>query len=138
MTKQEQYFVRDNYFSGWCREKLPDSKTGFLVSDIDFILYDYSLKKIMLIETKCRNAEIKKWQASIFNNIHKWISNGIDNDWEYLGFHSLIFENTNFNDGIVYFDKKPISEERLIKILSFGKAKTQEEIFEESINNLIV
>jgi len=125
MTRQEISFNRDNSFSIWSRRNLPDSSTGFMVSDIDFILYDWNLKKIMLLETKCKNDEVKTWQRNLFNNIHRWIKKGIDDDWEYKGFHLIQYENTSFIDGKVYFDKKEIEEKELIEILSFGKIKNE-------------
>ena len=121
MTKPEYTFIRNNYFSLWIRENLPDSSTGFVVSDIDIILYDWNLKKIMLLEVKLKNKQIEKWQINLFNNLHKWISKGICDSWQYLGFHSVIFENTNFIDGKVFFDNKEIIEEELKEKLSFGK-----------------
>ena len=135
MTRKENTFKRDNYFSSWCREKLPESKTGFMVSDIDFILYDYKFKRIMLIETKCMNTEIKTWQKNLFKNINKWIAKGIDDDWKYDGFHLLVFENTNFSNGKVFFDHKEISENELLERLSFGKIKQKTK--EDTISDII-
>ena len=48
MTRKEQTGIRDLTFSRWVREKLPDSNTGFMVSDIDFFMYNYKTKKCML------------------------------------------------------------------------------------------
>ena len=99
MTRKELTNTRDLTLSGWIREKLPDSSTGFLVSDLDFILFNYKTKKIMLLEIKTRNSQMKQWQNILFTNLNNWIKKGIDTDWKFLGFHTLRFENTFFNDG---------------------------------------
>jgi len=48
----------------------------------------------------------------------KWISQGIDKDWIFLGFHIVRFENTFFTDGKCYLDNMEISEISLIEFLS--------------------
>jgi len=118
MTQAEITGKRDLNFSGWIREKLPDSATGFLVSDLDFIIYNYNTRKIMLVEVKTRNTELKYWQETLFSNIARWLSQGMDRDWCFLGFHTIRFENTCFDDGKVFFDNNEISENDLIKNLS--------------------
>jgi hypothetical protein len=118
MTRREITNIRDLTFSGWVRNNLPDSSTGFMASDLDFILQNYQTKKIMLLEIKTRNSDLKNWQKRLFKNIHTWIANGINDNWQYLGFHVIQFENTNFNDGRVYFDYKISSENKIKKILS--------------------
>jgi len=119
MTRREISNTRDLTFSGWIRKNLPDSATGFLVSDLDFILFNYKTKKIMLLEIKTRGIYPKTWQGKLFNNLDKWIKNGIDKDWQYLGFYLLRFENTFFMDGKCFLRDKEISEEELITFLSF-------------------
>ncbi len=120
MTKQEITGVRDLTFSGWIRKFLPEStSTGYLVTDLDFILYNYKTKKVMLLEIKTRNSCLKFWQLKLFKNLDKWIRRGIDEDWGYLGFHVIKFKNTWFDDGRVFFDGKEVYEQDLIKKLSF-------------------
>jgi len=103
--------------SGWIRKNLPDSSLGFMVTDLDFILYNYNTKKFMLLEVKTRNAQLRKWQENIFNNLSKWVKQGIDKDWTYLGFNVIKFESTFFNDGKVYWNNQETTEEDLIKKL---------------------
>ena len=119
MTKKEITGKRDLTFSGWVREKLPDSSTGYMVSDLDFVFWNYKSKKIMLVEIKTRNSNIKTWQKNMWSNIHKWIKKGIDSDWTYLGFNLIQFQNTNFNDGKCFLNGKEITEAELINFLSF-------------------
>jgi hypothetical protein len=120
MTKKELTFNRksDLRFSQWIRQKLPDSYSGFVVSDIDFILSNYQTKKILLLEIKANNNAVPDWQTVLFKKINKWLKTGIDKDWQYLGFHLIKFEK-QFFEGKVFFDNREISENELIKILSF-------------------
>lgn len=118
MTQQEKTGIRELNFSGWIREKLPDSKTGYLVSDIDFVLYNFKTKKLMILEVKTRNAELRMWQTIFYKNISNWLKKGIDEDWTFLGVHIIKFENTFFNDGKCFLDGEEINEENLIEFLS--------------------
>lgn len=118
MTRKELTGIRDLTFSQWIRSNLPCSSTGFMVTDLDFILSNYKTKKIMLIEVKTRNADIKTWQKHIFTNLHKWIHNGISKDWTYLGFHLIQFENQDMASNC-FFDREPVSLKELKNKLSF-------------------
>lgn len=118
MTKKEMTGIRDLTFSAWVRENLPDSSTGYMASDLDFIFWNYKTKKVMLIEIKTRNADVKTWQKIMWSNIDKWIKNGIDSNWTYLGFNFIQFERTNFEDGRCYLNGNEISELELIQVLN--------------------
>jgi hypothetical protein len=118
MTKPEITNKRDLTFSKWVREFLPDSQTGYSASDIDFILWNWKTKKIMLVEVKTRSKEIAKGQKTMFQNLHKWIKKGVAHDWQYLGFHLITFQNTFFDDGKVFLDGREITERDLIEFLS--------------------
>ena len=118
MTKPEITGKRDLTFSRWVRKYLPDSKTGFLVSDLDFILCNYKTKKFMLLEIKTRLKKRAPWQRILFENLDKWVKKGIDKDWIYLGYHVITFEKIFFNDGKCYFDGKFKTEKEIISILS--------------------
>lgn len=119
MTRQEQTHKRDLTFSSWVRKNLPDSSLGYMVSDLDFILYNYKTKKAALVETKTHGSNIKKWQLNLFNNLIKWITKGIDKDWTFLGGFVIVFENTGFQDGRVALNGKLSSEEEIKKLFSF-------------------
>lgn len=118
MTRKEITGTRDLTFSGWVRENLPDSSSGYMASDLDFIFWNYKTKKVMLIEIKTRSANVKTWQKTMWSNINKWLKNGIDNDWTYLGFNLIQFEKTNFDDGKCFLNGKEICEKELIKFLN--------------------
>lgn len=118
MTRKEITGTRNLDFSQWIRLKLPDSASGFSVSDLDFILWNWKTKKIMLLEIKTRSAKPRYNQRNMWKLIHKWIKNGIDTDWKYLGFNLIVFEHTSFEDGKCFINNKEISEPELINILS--------------------
>ena len=118
MTIQEKTGYRDLTFSKWIREKLPDSSTGFLVSDLDFILENWKTKKIMLIEVKTNNGLMRKGQSMLFKNLDRWLRNGIDNEWQYYGFHLIQLSNNNPVESDIMFDGFPITESDLIRKLS--------------------
>lgn len=118
MTRKEVTNFRCLDFSKWVRENLPDSSTGFSASDLDFVLWNWKTKKVMLIEIKTRGADIKKGQHTMWRLLNKWIKAGIDNDWNYAGFYLIQFQNSNFSDGKCFLNRCEISEENLIKVLS--------------------
>jgi hypothetical protein len=118
-TRQEITGKRPLEVSKWIRRKMPDSKTGYWVSDLDFILYNVKTKKLMFLEVKTRNSPPKWFQKTMWKSIHNWIRKGIDDDWTYLGFNLITFENTVFNDGRCFLNGKEISELELKEFLSF-------------------
>ena len=71
MTRKEITGVRDLTFSGWVRRKLPDSSTGFSASDLDFILWNWKSKKVMMLEIKTRNSKPRIGQKIMWQNLNK-------------------------------------------------------------------
>lgn len=118
MTRKEVTGKRSLAFNNWMREALPDSSTGLSVSDIDFVVFNWKTKKVMLIEAKTKNSHPRYNQKVIFGNLNRWIMNGIDEGWQYLGFHLVTFEKTSFADGKCYLDGNEITENELIEFLS--------------------
>jgi hypothetical protein len=117
MTKQEITGKRDLRLSQWIRDNGPDSYFGYYVSDLDFIVYNKSTKKIALMESKMHHASLKPFQKEIYDHISLCIQRGLENDWQFLGFHLVQFENEFFNDGSVFFDGRQSSEEEIKKFL---------------------
>jgi hypothetical protein len=116
---------KDLFFSGWCREKLTDSKDGLLITDIDFILKDYKTRRMMILEVKTRGAGFKNWQRSIYQTLgaalERSLSMNSSNDnlrYDWRGAHFIKFENTNFADGKVFLNYKESSEEEIKNFLS--------------------
>lgn len=118
MTRKEITGERDLWFSGWVRENLPDSSTGFLVSDLDFILWNYKSRRLMLIEVKTRGAKMRFWQENLFKVLDEILNIGSRTAGvEYLGFHCIRFENTNFVNGSCSIDGKVVTEQELCSYL---------------------
>lgn len=120
MTRKEITGIRDLKFSGWIREKLPDSSTGYSASDLDFVLWNWKTRKIMFIELKTRNSYPRKGQKIMWQHIHRWIKQGIDSSWIYCGFHLIQFENTCFGDGKCFLNGQEIQESNLIEFLKMN------------------
>ncbi len=121
MTRQEVTGERSLEFSRWIRSELPDSQTGYLVTNLDWIFYNYKSKIILMIEEKTHGAKVREWQSRLFNEIiapalSDWCSK---HNFIWLGFHSIVFENTNPKDGKIYWDDELISEDTLRERLSF-------------------
>lgn len=121
MTRQEQTGERDLTFSGWIRKNLPDSSTGFMVSDLDFILWNYKTRRMMLVEVKTHRAKMRFWQENLFNVLDELLvisTRLIKPPIDYRGFHCVRFEKTGFQDGRCMFDKQIVDESQLKAILS--------------------
>ena len=76
MIQPELTGTRDLKLSQWVRDSLPDTDTGFIVSDIDFYIYNWKTKTHALVEQKTRGANLKPWQRRMYGNLNKWISEG--------------------------------------------------------------
>lgn len=123
MTRQEFSNERDLRFSQWVREKLPDSYKGFRAYDLDWIFWekgDYGrVSKVMLVEVKTRDSQLKPDQKKIYEFLDSCIKYSTETYYDYWGFHIIRFENTFFDDGKVYFDNIESNEEEIRKTLSF-------------------
>jgi hypothetical protein len=123
MTREESTGIRSLEFSQWIRTNLPDSGTGFLVSDIDFYTFNWKTKKAMLLEVKTHGASLCKWQDRMYKELQHWISLGMISSkevpgWRFFGSHTIIFSGSNFNDGDCRLDGRIVSEQELMKFLS--------------------
>lgn len=132
--------VRDLAFSEWIRNNLPNTSTGQLVTDLDFIVSNYKTKQILMLEVKTRNASLKKHQRITFSEISNTLRIGYtSSDWRYYGFHFLVFERTCFEDGKAFLNNKPITERELIDFLSFKTVKepeTQRDVKHQVVTDL--
>ena len=85
MTRAEQTGKRDLGFSQWIRKNLPDSYTGYSVSDIDFMLWNWKTKKVMILEIKTRMSYPRKGQKMMFSLLNNWLIEGVADNWQYKG-----------------------------------------------------
>lgn len=99
--------------SDWIREYLPDSSIGFLVTDIDFVFYNYMTKKIALIEVKTNNSQVARWQFGILQHVAQCIQKGIYDGWQFAGLYLVRFEHTFFDDGKCYLNNTEVTEQQL-------------------------
>ena len=120
-TKQETTGKRDLKFSQWIRDHLPPSREAFMVSDLDFILWNYKNKKMMFIEVKTNSHQPYQFQRIMFNHIAKWIKAGLpqcNDGWQFLGYHEIVFERKHFDDGQCWLNHQAVTEQELISFLS--------------------
>ena len=119
-TKKEFTTKRPTYLSAWYRDNLPDSSSGLLITDIDWLFFNHITKRFMLIEEKTNGAQVAFPQSKIFTFLHNVILEGIKNnaDYQYMGFHTIVFENTTFENGKCYWDNEEITADELIAKLS--------------------
>jgi hypothetical protein len=115
MTK-ERFDNHSTEFGLWLRkQKEIDSELGFITTNIDYMWRNYKTNQWMFIEEKRHGSQPREWQRKMFK-----IINGLCKlDINYKGFHLLVFENTNPDDGKIWLDKKEINKEELIRFLIF-------------------
>jgi len=123
MTPTEHTGIRDLKFSQWIRDFLPQH--GFVVTDLDFCLFNHKTKKFILLEIKCRMAEPKEWQRDTLAMINQLMKTGMAYtsqyaEWKYLETHLIQFETEPFGEGRIYLDREEIKESELIEYLSMN------------------
>ena len=120
MTKKEITGNRKNdlFFSGWIRNKLPDSYSGFRCYDIDFVIWNKYNKTLMILELKSNGSSVGSDQKLMLNLFHNQFKKGIEGGWKYKGLHLIRFEKNNFKDGKVFLNNKEINENEMINFLT--------------------
>ena len=125
MTQQEATGGRPSPFSEFSRMFMPDSyETCHRMHDNDWIIWNKAKKLILFMEEKTFMAEPKSDQGMIFKLIHNWMGIGIEgwnklknDNWTWKGYHLLQWETDQWNSQ-AYFDRKKVTKEQLIKLLS--------------------
>ena len=127
-SRQRSKYIPDAYLYNWTINNLPDSK-NFFITDVDMILRNRK-GSLMLLEIKKRGATVPPHQRTTLKIIDQLIKAGLRqskgkvsfDSWElpisYKGLHLLQFKNTTFEDGLVFFDNKQVTESQLIEILA--------------------
>ena len=115
MTKP-RYDLHSTEFGLWLRvQKEIDSSLGFVTTNLDYIWHNYKTGEWMILEEKRHGGTIRLYQQEIFNMIDKLCQS----DSSYRGFHRVVFENTNPEDGLIWLDDKLITKEQLLHFLQF-------------------
>ena len=121
MSRQEVTGKRSLEFSKWIHDKLPDSCTGFTVTNLDWVFWNYKNRILLISEEKMYKGKLPFFQSQIFKEIlapalKEYCEN---HDIQFLGFHLIQFENTSPKDGKIWWDGNEISETELIDRLSW-------------------
>lgn len=116
MTQQR----RDKHstqFGLWLRKQAElESYKGYNTSNVDFMWMNESMGQWLFLEEKRALAKMPETQRKIFEKLDKSITSA-----DYLGFHILIFERTNPDDGRMILDGREIFRNDLIEFLTFEK-----------------
>ena len=119
MTKKEQTGKRPSALSPWFRKKMPDSKTGYWVHDIDWCIYNNKTKKLMLLEEKTYGAKVSWAQKETLKILNKALHMGLKElGVVYMGCNLITFRGAGFEDD-VYFNNDIETEGGLIEKLTF-------------------
>jgi hypothetical protein len=121
MTRQEQTNKRSLVFSQWIRTNLPDSKTGYCVTNQDWIFWNWKTRTILLCEEKTHNGEISIWFRRLIRDVlHPALEEYCKkNNITYKGYHLIQFENESPDDGKLYIDRKESTRDDLKALLTF-------------------
>lgn len=132
MTRPEHTNARDLTFSKWLREHGPDSSTGYSITDLDYIIWNWSPgnERMMIVEVKTHGKALSTGQKMHMRRMDEWIKAGIvatGAAYRYVGFVVVTFEGSTFADGRVWVQSiqsdhkvEVQSEAALMALLSFG------------------
>ena len=121
MVRQEHTGKRNLDFSGWIRSELT-GRRGYTVFDLDYIHRDYLRKRLQIVESKTFNGEPTTMQKITMREIALIFEAGIaagkpEPGWRWMGYHVVRFENTSPENGLIEWDGKIITQEKLIELL---------------------
>lgn len=113
------YSNKSTKMNDWIRMILKDPKFGLLVTDLDFIFYDYKKKRMKLIEVKTFNATMKRWQRELFAIINKALENQTQ-DIEYEGFFLIQLDKEHPEESTqMKINNIEVTKQQLIDFLNF-------------------
>ena len=123
-TREEKYGERSLIFSAWIRENLPDSSTGFCVTNQDWIFYNWRKKRLILAEEKTNLGYVADWFKQLISDVidpalsEYCPKHGID----YRGYYIIKFDNEGPEDSDIILlekisDKKHSITSEQLKIL---------------------
>jgi hypothetical protein len=121
MVREEITGKRNLDFSGWIRSNLTGIE-GYTVFDIDFVYRDYLRKRLQIVEAKVLKGKLTYMQERVIPEIASIFEAGIaagkpEPGWRWMGYHVVRFENTSPENGLIEWDGKIITREKLIELL---------------------
>lgn len=121
MVRPEVTGVRSLGFSGWIRTNLPDTQTGFGVTNIDWVFWNYKTRILLLVEEKTHGAHMRLFLSRLISEVLDPALKAFCPTVHiiYLGFHVVRFENELPSDGKIWWDDEEITESVLTERLSF-------------------
>lgn len=91
-----------------------NEKYGFVSTNLDFVWGNYITGRWMIHEEKRFMSALTYSQEKLYRKLDHCIS-----DTLYAGFHHIMFENTNPDDGKVFVNDTLLSTDELILFLQF-------------------
>jgi len=126
VTRPEKTGTRSLAFSQWIKDNCPDSKTGYMVGNQDWVFWHYKDRKLMLCEEKTHGATVAPWFRRLMDDvINPALAEYCErNDIRYYGYHLVRFENTCPSDGWIWMDGEYYSETEFRRFLAMEDAET--------------
>ena len=141
-SKEEQNeFLADYDWHEWTANNLRNDK--FTITDIDAVIRDTTpdgTNRIMILEKKCYNSEVKECQAITYRIIDALIREGLKSckgtieidicgrkqltKVDFLGTHLLQLSDATFEQSDFKFDRKDVNLSQLIDTLNFTNQST--------------
>lgn len=116
----------EQFFSNWLFKNLPKSSEWVVISNIDFVICDYEMKKFLLLELKTKWNYMQTRQKNLYNMIHKRLmkTNWWVDDRTFVWTYCVRFEWTTFEDWWVTIEwtnirRKPVDEHTLKNTLYY-------------------
>lgn len=128
-TYRKTEFAPDSYLLDWTSANLPDSENYF-ITDLDMVIRDRS-GNMLILEVKRNGSNLRTHQSITFQIIDQALKNlgpavnisisgyTFSLPVNYHGLHVLTFERTTFENGSIFLDGTPTTEDQLQKFLSF-------------------
>ena len=140
--RKEQEMLADYDYHNWTKENLRNDGR-YTISDIDSVIRDRTddgTNRIMILEKKCFNAEVKECQAVTYRIIDALIREGLKSckgtieveicgrkqptKVDFLGTHLLQLSDATFENSDFKFDRKDVDISTLIQTLNFTNQST--------------
>lgn len=136
MTRQRT-FKSASAFSDLLRNipELDSRRAGMSIQNLDYIIHRYSglpYQAVMLVEEKMFGGALSFAQRDTHGILHQLLcrvpsarvvnARGAAVLVRYFGYHTLVFQNTSYKDGAMWWDGHPIEYPTLIQLLRFEAA----------------